>query len=118
MVKVGRHLPPAPDDLAALLERFTTAYGNDKLPRSTHHWSGSFTPSPAVDSPVRGRQWPASTRLYSHAFLKELGIGSSLWSVSRGLARAVDKYKAALQAADEPRRGDLDVVAATSPNPA
>lgn len=48
------------------------------------------------------------TRLLSHAILKELGIGSELWSVSRGLARNVDRYKELLQAADEPRRGDLD----------
>lgn len=108
MVQVGRHVPPAPEDLPALLERFATAYGNDKLPKiqriigvaASHHrllWIHPF-------SDGNGRV----TRLYSHAFLKELGIGSSLWSVSRGLARAVDNYKAALQAADEPRRGDLD----------
>jgi Fic family protein len=33
LVKVGQHIPPAPDDLAPLLDRFVTAYGNDKLPR-------------------------------------------------------------------------------------
>ena len=44
----------------------------------------------------------------SHAKLKRLGIGSSLWSVARGLARNVDRYKALLMAADEPRRSDLD----------
>ncbi len=108
MVKVGRHVPPAPENLAALLERFASAYGNDNLPRiqrivgvaASHHrllWIHPF-------SDGNGRV----ARLTSHALLKELGIGSSLWSVSRGLARAVDAYKAALQAADEPRRGDLD----------
>lgn len=108
LVKVGHHIPPAPEDLAALLERFASAYGNDKLPKiqrivgvaASHHrllWIHPFADG-------NGRV----TRLYSHAFLKEIGIGSSLWSISRGLARAVDKYKAALQTADEPRRGDLD----------
>ncbi len=108
MVKVGRHIPPAPEDLAALLERFASAYGNNTLSRiqrivgvaASHHrllWIHPFADG-------NGRV----TRLYSHALLKELGIGSSLWSVSRGLARAVDTYKAALQSADEPRRGDLD----------
>jgi Fic family protein len=107
-VKVGRHVPPSPEDLAPFLERFAAAYGNDKLPKiqriigaaASHHrllWIHPFADG-------NGRV----ARLFSHAFLKELGIGSSLWSVSRGLARAVDRYKAALQAADQPRRGDLD----------
>jgi len=47
-------------------------------------------------------------RLFSHAWLRELGIGSELWAVSRGLARQVDQYKAHLTSADAPRRGDLD----------
>jgi Fic family protein len=48
------------------------------------------------------------TRLFSHAWLRELEVGSELWSVSRGLARRVEKYKTLLIAADGPRRGDLD----------
>ena len=48
------------------------------------------------------------TRLFSHALLRELDVGSELWAVSRGLARRVAEYKADLQAADQPRRGDLD----------
>jgi Fic family protein len=47
-------------------------------------------------------------RLFSQAWLLETGIGSSLWSVSRGLARNVEEYKARLMAADAPRKGDLD----------
>jgi len=47
-------------------------------------------------------------RLMSHAMLKRLGVGSSLWSAARGLARNVNSYKSLLMAADEPRRGDLD----------
>ncbi len=47
-------------------------------------------------------------RLISHAMLKELGLGSTLWSVSRGLARSIADYKTNLMAADEPRQGDLD----------
>ena len=48
------------------------------------------------------------TRLMSHALFKRLGIGTSLWSVSRGLARDTSRYKALLAAADAPRRGDRD----------
>lgn len=33
------------------------------------------------------------TRLFSHAYLRHIGIGNSLWSVSRGLARKVQDYK-------------------------
>lgn len=47
-------------------------------------------------------------RLISHAMLKELGISSTLWPISRGLARPVTDYEANLMAADEPRQGDLD----------
>ena len=107
-VQVGRHVAPDPADLPTLLERFATAYGNETLSKiqriiavaASHHrllWIHPFADG-------NGRV----ARLLSHSFLKELGVGSSLWSVSRGLARAVDTYKAALQAADEPRRDDLD----------
>lgn len=47
-------------------------------------------------------------RLTSHAMLLEIGIGSALWPVSRGLARNSGDYKRLLMAADEPRRNDLD----------
>ncbi len=47
-------------------------------------------------------------RLFSHAYLQELGIGCELWSVARGLARDVERYKELLMEADEPRRGDVD----------
>ncbi|MCD8564109.1 MAG: Fic family protein, partial [Burkholderiaceae bacterium] len=49
-----------------------------------------------------------TARLFSHAYLKEIGIGSSLWSVSRGLARTSAKYKEMLAYADSDRKGDLD----------
>ena len=44
----------------------------------------------------------------SHALLRRLGVGNSLWSVARGLARNVGDYKSLLMAADASRRGDLD----------
>ena len=47
-------------------------------------------------------------RLFSHAWLRELGVGCENWSVSRGLARNVAEYKSRLMAADAQRRGDLD----------
>jgi len=94
--------------LQALLGRFVQAYSSPMLSKTQrilsvgagHHrlaWIHPF-----MDG--NGRV----ARLLSHALLRELGTGSELWSVSRGLARHVDRYRELLQAADEPRRGDLD----------
>jgi Fic family protein len=47
-------------------------------------------------------------RLMSHALLKRLGIGTSLWSVARGLAREKRQYKNLLIQADGPREEDRD----------
>lgn len=107
-VQVGLHVPPDPAELPDFLKRFSEAYTAKHLSKieriigiaASHHrlaWIHPF-----LDG--NGRV----ARLYSHALLRELGVGSELWSVSRGLARAVDEYKTTLQAADEPRRGDLD----------
>ena len=107
-VQVGRHIPPPHQDLDRFLIRFEEAYDPDvhsKMQRvisvaAAHHrfaWVHPF-----IDG--NGRV----ARLMSHAYLKQLGIGSSLWSVSRGLARSPDDYKRLLQEADSPRQGDLD----------
>jgi Fic family protein len=107
-VQVGRHLPPAAADLAPFLRRFGQAYQPSRLSRlqrilaaaASHHrllWIHPFYDG-------NGRV----TRLFSHAYLTHIGIGTSLWSVSRGLARKAADYKAHLIAADQPRLGDLD----------
>ena len=107
-VKVGSHIPPDPPELPAFLKRFTEAYNAQHLSKlrkvigvaASHHrllWIHPF-----LDG--NGRV----TRLFSHAWLRELDVGSELWSVSRGLARNVGEYKSGLAAADAPRRGDLD----------
>lgn len=107
-VIVGRHIPPLAENLGRFIRRFEDAYDPSKLSKvqqviaiaASHHrllWIHPF-----LDG--NGRV----VRLFSHAWLLETGIGSSLWSVSRGLARSVDEYKARLMAADAPRKGDLD----------
>lgn len=107
-VAVGRHVAPAAKDLPAFMRRFEEAYDAVLLtkPRqviavaAAHHrflWIHPF-----LDG--NGRV----ARLMSHAMLLEIGIGSALWSVSRGLARNSIDYKRLLIAADEPRRNDLD----------
>ncbi len=107
-VQVGRHIPPAAESLPRFLKRFELTYDVQKLSRvrqiialgAAHHrllWIHPFYDG-------NGRV----TRLMSYASLLRCGVGSSLWSVARGLARNVQNYKALLMAADEPRRGDLD----------
>ena len=107
-VQVGQHIPPPADSLERFMKRFEDAYAPDKLSKlrrviavaASHHrllWIHPFYDG-------NGRV----VRMYSHAYLKEIGIGSSLWSVSRGLARQVNDYKRLLMAADNPRQGDLD----------
>lgn len=107
-VQVGRHIPPLPENLDAFLNRFDEAYDEGRLSKiqrivaiaASHHryvWIHPFYDG-------NGRV----VRLLSYAALKRANIGSDLWSVARGLARQKDRYKSLLQAADEPRRGDLD----------
>lgn len=107
-VSVGRHIPPKAENIPDFLNRFEDAYDPEKLGRmdrliavaASHHrllWIHPF-----IDG--NGRV----ARLYSHAYLKIIGIGSSLWSASRGLARNSEQYKARLDVADAPRQGDLD----------
>ena len=108
IVDIGRHRPPAPNLLNAFVSRFESAYAPGNLSKvqqllssaAAHHrllWIHPF-----VDG--NGRV----ARLMSHAILLRLGVGSSLWSISRGLARNVESYKAHLAAADSSRRGDFD----------
>ena len=100
-VEVGRHVPPGADELPAFLLRFEQSYEPARLSRvrqlvaiaAAHHrflWIHPF-----LDG--NGRV----ARLMSHALLRRAGVGSSLWSVSRGLARNVDRYTSLLMAADE-----------------
>ena len=107
-VVVGRHEPPLAENLPGFLKRFDEAYNPRFVPRhrraiaiaAAHHrflWIHPF-----LDG--NGQV----TRLMSHASLLKEGIGSPLWSVSRGLARRIGDYKRLLMAADNRRQGDYD----------
>jgi len=107
-VKVGRHIPPRPENLDMFLRRFDDAYDAKRLSKlqritsvaASHHryvWIHPF-----LDG--NGRV----VRLMSYAALKNINVGSELWSVARGLARQTDEYKSILQSADTPRQSDLD----------
>ena len=107
-VEVGRHLPPPADEVPQFLARMEEAYDPARLlptrrliaVAAVHHrllWVHPFYDG-------NGRV----ARLVAHAMLLRCGVGSSVWSVARGLARKVEHYKTALMLADEPRHGDLD----------
>ena len=107
-VMVGRHVPPDANELPSFLRRFEEAYAPERLSRvhrilavaAAHHrllWIHPFFDG-------NGRV----ARLMSHAMLLRCGVGSSLWSAARGLARNAERYKAALARADDPRYGDAD----------
>jgi Fic family protein len=107
-VAVGRHVPPSAAVLADFLHRFENVYDpqqHSKLRQivtvgAAHHrllWIHPFYDG-------NGRV----ARLMSYATLHRLGIGSTLWSVARGLARNVNRYRELLMAADETRRNDVD----------
>lgn len=107
-VQVGQHLAIPFAEIPAYMQRFIMAYGSQHLNyhekvvavAASHHrllWIHPF-----LDG--NGR----TARLFSHAFLKEVGVGNSLWSISRGLARTSEKYKQYLARADNKRQGDLD----------
>jgi len=106
-VKVGMHVPPSGEQLQDCLVRFEEIYSGvqSKFRKviavaAAHHrllWIHPF-----LDG--NGRV----ARLMAHAVFRRLGIGSSLWAVSRGLARNAADYKALLMAADQPRENDYD----------
>ena len=109
MVDVGRHTPPDFAALPEFLARFGTFYADPSI-RSTdrlvaiaaaHHRLAWIHPFGDGNGRV--------ARLHSHALLIRHGAdGHGLWTLSRGLARHRERYYAALDAADHPRRGDLD----------
>lgn len=107
-VRVGYHVPPEPENLPQFMQRFAEAYAPHRLSKSrriivaaaSHHrllWIHPFFDG-------NGRV----TRLMSYAILMWENVGSSLWSVARGLARNVQEYKRLLMGADLRRRNDLD----------
>lgn len=105
-VRVGGHIAVAPGAVPAFLHRFHEVYGplGDAeaalSAAAAHHrllWIHPF-----LDG--NGRV----ARLMSHALLLRAVDTAALWSIARGLARNVQRYKSLLAACDEPRSGDLD----------
>jgi Fic family protein len=106
-VEVGHHLAPAPEELPGWLSRLDEGaperFGRaDRLVAIAAHHHRLLWVHPFADG--NGR----TARLLSHALLRRASVGSALWSVSRGLARNVEAYKAYLARADAPPQGALD----------
>lgn len=109
-VIVGLHVAPEPSALSHFLTRFHQAYrldchhgGEQRLiaAAAAHHRLGWI--HPFLDG--NGRVM----RLFTDTYLHKAGLeGYGLWTVSRGLARNVARYKAQLAGADAQRQGDLD----------
>lgn len=108
-VQVALHVAPPAEAVPACLARIADVYDPARLSgldralalAAMHHrllWVHPFADG-------NGRVVRLATRLHAQA----LGIGGvALWSPARGLARARERYMAALAEADLPRRNDLD----------
>jgi Fic family protein len=104
-VAVGRHAAISPGAVPRFMQRFEEAYARlgkteSILAAAAHH--RLFWIHPFLDG--NGRV----ARLMSHAMLLETLGSGAVWSVVRGLARNVDRYKAHLAACDLTLRNHLD----------
>lgn len=108
-VTVGRHIPPPPQDLDGLVQGFCATYSPSRHPGDrkviaamcAHHrfaWIHPF-----LDG--NGRVG----RLFTDEAMRLAGLqGVGVWCLSRGLARAADRYRELLARADFPRQGSHD----------
>lgn len=108
-VAVGRHLAPAHGSLGAMLQHFDRSYRNEVrdspaslIAAAAAHqrlaWIHPFNDG-------NGR----IARMVTHLWFIQAGAGGNgLWTLSRGLARSVDRYKDLLANADEKRMNDFD----------
>lgn len=105
-VSVGRHIGISPGALPRFMDRFESGYtGLGKLDSilaaaAAHH--RLLYIHPFLDG--NGRV----ARLMSYAMLRQSLDTGGVWSIARGLARNVEKYKEHLANCDLSRRNDLD----------
>jgi Fic family protein len=107
-VIIGQHIPITAESIPKFLKRFEEGYNPSKMSliqqliavAASHHrllWIHPFYDG-------NGRV----ARLFSDAFLRSIGVGNGLWSISRGLARKLPDYRIYLALADKERWNDLD----------
>jgi Fic family protein len=111
-VTVGGHQPPSSHRVADFMDYFEqncSLSGKGQADALitiaiAHHRFNYIHPFPDGNGRV--------SRLMSHAMALQAGVGAhGLWSISRGLARGLKtraEYKSMMDAADAPRKGDLD----------
>jgi Fic family protein len=111
-VVVGRHQPPSSHRVADFMAAFekrcsvrNKGAGQALITMAiAHHRFNYVHPFPDGNGRV--------SRLMSHAMALQAGVGAhGLWSISRGLARGLERrseYKEMMDLADTPRQGDLD----------
>jgi len=105
-VAVGQHIPISPGAVPRFMDRFEKAYArlgkvDSILAAATAHHRFLWI-HPFMDG--NGRV----ARLMSYAMLRETLDTGGIWSVARGLARDVGKYKEHIGYCDQRRRNDLD----------
>jgi Fic family protein len=106
-VSVGRHAAPLASALPQFLDRWGSYYARVRRGEmqvlaiaASHHrlaWIHPFADG-------NGRV----ARLHTHLALGHMGLTNGLWSPLRAFARSTERYYALLDAADQPRAGDLD----------
>lgn len=111
-VAVGRHVPPSSDRVDDFMRYFANRYRFDRMGKAgriitmatAHHRLNYIHPFPDGNGRV--------SRLMSHAMAWNADVAAhGLWSISRGLARGLERrseYKQMMDLADTPRQGDLD----------
>lgn len=106
-VSVGRHAAPLANAVPQFLDRWGGYYARVRRGEmqvlaiaASHHrlaWIHPFADG-------NGRV----ARLHTHLALGHMGLTNGLWSPLRAFARSTDRYYTLLDAADQPRAGDLD----------
>jgi Fic family protein len=105
-VRVGRHVAVSPGAVPRFMQRYEQAYAalgraEALLAAAAMHHRLAWI-HPFLDG--NGRV----ARLMSHALMLQHAGSGGVWSVARGLARDVGRYKELLANCDLPRRNDLD----------
>jgi len=105
-VQVGTHVAISPAALPRFLERYGQVYGGAGKTESIISTAGAHHRLLWIHPFMDGNGRVA--RLMSHAMMLEMLDTGAVWSVARGLARNVQRYKTLLSNCDLPRCNDLD----------